>query len=196
MWEKHVLILIARVFLRRWTSSRERLQGNTTAVTWTKIFCKAQTGEREVVPGADAERPGGKAGGAGSDLPGAGVQYFFYEPKIDQLPTSDEFQGWGDPSPFERDQGRWVLKGLKRLDQNGMDMDMSGKQKYEQLVEVKLSLEMEISTYRSILEDEEKRIKRWRRKLLTFWRFKWKFTTWGKIKTVLLHQWSTILRIS
>jgi len=35
-----------------------------------------------------------------------------------------------------------------------------GKQKYEQLVEVKLSLEMEISTYRSILEDEEKRIKR------------------------------------
>ena len=36
----------------------------------------------------------------------------------------------------------------------------SGKQKYEQLVEVKLSLEMEISTYRSILEDEEKRIKR------------------------------------
>ena len=49
-----------------------------------------------------------------------------------------------------------------------MDMDMSGKQKYEQLVEVKLSLEMEISTYRSILEDEEKRIKRWRRNLLTF----------------------------
>ena len=38
----------------------------------------------------------------------------------------------------------------------------SGKQKYEQLVEVKLSLEMEISTYRSILEDEEKRIKRCR----------------------------------
>ena len=57
---------------------------------------------------------------------------------------------------------------MKRLDQNGMDMDMSGKQKYEQLVEVKLSLEMEISTYRSILEDEEKRIKRWRRNLLTF----------------------------
>ena len=37
---------------------------------------------------------------------------------------------------------------------------MAGKQKYEQLVEIKLSLEMEISTYRSILEDEEKRIKR------------------------------------
>ena len=43
----------------------------------------------------------------------------------------------------------------------GMRYDgWSGKQKYEQLVEVKLSLEMEISTYRSILEDEEKRIKR------------------------------------
>jgi len=39
-----------------------------------------------------------------------------------------------------------------------------GKQKYEQLVEVKLSLEMEIQTYRSILEDEEKRIKRVSRK--------------------------------
>ena len=39
---------------------------------------------------------------------------------------------------------------------------LSGKQKYEQLVEVKLSLEMEIQTYRSILEDEERRIKRWR----------------------------------
>ena len=41
-----------------------------------------------------------------------------------------------------------------------MGYGWSGKQKYEQLVEVKLSLEMEISTYRSILEDEEKRIKR------------------------------------
>merc|ERR1712203_498718 len=39
-----------------------------------------------------------------------------------------------------------------------------GKQKYEQLVEVKLSLEMEIQTYRSILEDEEKRIRRVSRK--------------------------------
>ena len=36
----------------------------------------------------------------------------------------------------------------------------AGKQKYEQLVEIKLSLEMEIQTYRSILEDEEKRIRR------------------------------------
>ena len=47
---------------------------------------------------------------------------------------------------------------------------LSGKQKYEQLVEVKLSLEMEIQTYRSILEDEERRIKRWRRNFLTFGR--------------------------
>merc|ERR1711953_430307 len=39
-----------------------------------------------------------------------------------------------------------------------------GKQKYEQLVEIKLSLEMEIHTYRSILEDEEKRIRRVSRK--------------------------------
>jgi len=39
-----------------------------------------------------------------------------------------------------------------------------GKQKYEQLVEIKLSLEMEIQTYRSILEDEEKRIRRVSRK--------------------------------
>ena len=36
----------------------------------------------------------------------------------------------------------------------------AGKQKYELLVEIKLSLEMEIQTYRSILEDEEKRIRR------------------------------------
>ena len=36
----------------------------------------------------------------------------------------------------------------------------AGKQKYEQLVGIKLSLEMEIQTYRSILEDEEKRIRR------------------------------------
>ena len=35
-----------------------------------------------------------------------------------------------------------------------------GKAKYEQLVEVRLALEMEINTYRSILEDEEKRIRR------------------------------------
>ena len=40
------------------------------------------------------------------------------------------------------------------------DAHCSGKQKYEQLVEIKLSLEMEIQTYRSILEDEEKRIRR------------------------------------
>ena len=52
---------------------------------------------------------------------------------------------------------------------------------------------MEISTYRSILEDEEKRIKRWRRNLLTFSTLKWKFTTWGEIRTVLLHQWTTII---
>ena len=45
------------------------------------------------------------------------------------------------------------------LDGNGVGL-VAGKQKYEQLVEIKLSLEMEISTYRSILEDEEKRIKR------------------------------------
>ena len=51
-------------------------------------------------------------------------------------------------------------------------MDLPGKQKYEQLVEVKLSLEMEIQTYRSILEDEEKRIKRWRRIFFTFSRLK------------------------
>ena len=36
-----------------------------------------------------------------------------------------------------------------------------GKAKYEQLVEVRLALEMEINTYRSILEDEEKRIRKW-----------------------------------
>ena len=41
-----------------------------------------------------------------------------------------------------------------------LDAHCSGKQKYEQLVEIKLSLEMEIQTYRSILEDEEKRIRR------------------------------------
>ena len=45
------------------------------------------------------------------------------------------------------------------LDGYGVGL-VAGKQKYEQLVEIKLSLEMEISTYRSILEDEEKRIKR------------------------------------
>ena len=56
---------------------------------------------------------------------------------------------------------------LKEIKEGGFDMvlakhvyGVSGKQKYEQLVEVKLSLEMEIQTYRSILEDEEKRIKR------------------------------------
>ena len=41
-----------------------------------------------------------------------------------------------------------------------LDAHCPGKQKYEQLVEIKLSLEMEIQTYRSILEDEEKRIRR------------------------------------
>ena len=41
-----------------------------------------------------------------------------------------------------------------------LDAHCPGKQKYEQLVEIKLSLEMEIHTYRSILEDEEKRIRR------------------------------------
>ena len=40
----------------------------------------------------------------------------------------------------------------------------SGKAKYEQLVEVRLALEMEINTYRSILEDEEKRIRKWAEK--------------------------------
>ena len=42
----------------------------------------------------------------------------------------------------------------------GYEFGCAGKQKYEQLVEIKLSLEMEIQTYRSILEDEEKRIRR------------------------------------
>ena len=46
----------------------------------------------------------------------------------------------------------WVLGDAK--------YSVAGKQKYEQLVEIKLSLEMEIQTYRSILEDEEKRIRR------------------------------------
>ena len=46
----------------------------------------------------------------------------------------------------------WVLGDAK--------YSAAGKQKYEQLVEIKLSLEMEIQTYRSILEDEEKRIRR------------------------------------
>ena len=46
----------------------------------------------------------------------------------------------------------WVLGDAK--------FPAAGKQKYEQLVEIKLSLEMEIQTYRSILEDEEKRIRR------------------------------------
>ena len=46
----------------------------------------------------------------------------------------------------------WVLGDAK--------FSGAGKQKYEQLVEIKLSLEMEIQTYRSILEDEEKRIRR------------------------------------
>ena len=45
----------------------------------------------------------------------------------------------------------WVLGDAK--------FSGAGKQKYEQLVEIKLSLEMEIQTYRSILEDEEKRIR-------------------------------------
>ena len=35
---------------------------------------------------------------------------FSSQPKTDQLPTSDELQGRGDTSPFERDQGRWVLR--------------------------------------------------------------------------------------
>ena len=47
----------------------------------------------------------------------------------------------------------WVLGDAK--------FSGAGKQKYEQLVEIKLSLEMEIQTYRSILEDEEKRIRRY-----------------------------------
>ena len=64
------------------------------------------------------------------------------------------------------------FKGIEKILTLSMDMDLSGKQKYEQLVEVKLSLEMEIQTYRSILEDEEKRIKRWRRNFFTFSRLK------------------------
>merc|ERR1712089_44880 len=39
-----------------------------------------------------------------------------------------------------------------------------GKKEYEQLVEIRLALEMEINTYRNILEDEEKRISRVSRK--------------------------------
>ena len=64
------------------------------------------------------------------------------------------------------------FKGIEKILTLSIDMDLSGKQKYEQLVEVKLSLEMEIQTYRSILEDEEKRIKRWRRNFFTFSRLK------------------------
>ena len=64
------------------------------------------------------------------------------------------------------------FNGIEKILTLSMDMDLPGKQKYEQLVEVKLSLEMEIQTYRSILEDEEKRIKRWRRIFFTFSRLK------------------------
>ena len=68
------------------------------------------------------------------------------------------------------------------LEGNGVGL-VAGKQKYEQLVEIKLSLEMEISTYRSILEDEEKRIKRCNilRKLAK---------NLVKIKTLILHQFN------
>merc|ERR1712212_86058 len=63
-----------------------------------------------------------------------------------------------------------MLKDLEgKLEEQGQTFQAQmsskeGEQKYEQLVEVKLSLEMEIQTYRSILEDEEKRIRRVSRK--------------------------------